>query len=278
MKISVASGKGGTGKTTVALNMAISIEEQVNLLDVDVEEPNCHIFLPGSKFNSENVYSYIPEVDLNKCSYCGKCAEICRFNAIAVLSNNVMVFKELCHCCGGCAILCPEKAISETKIQIGSIKTANIFNLNFYYGELKIGHPTAPPVIKAVKKYIEPEKINIIDCPPGTSCAAVESIKGSDFCIMVSDPTPFGIHDLKLSVKVLQQLNVPFGVVINKCDTGTDELYKYCSSHNITILMEIKDERRIAEIYSQGKLIVNELPEYKNQFNNLFNTVKELIK
>lgn len=279
MIISVASGKGGTGKTTVALNLALSIEENVNLLDADVEEPNCHIFLPQLQYDETVIQATIPEIDVHRCNLCGKCAEVCQFNAIAVLPRKkVLVFDELCHSCGGCFLFCPNRAIKELSIDIGKVKSAVYKNLNFYYGEIKVGYPMAPPVIKALKKNIEKDRINIIDCPPGTSCPAIESVKDSDYCVLVSDSTPFGINDLILSLKALRALKIPFGVVINRCDIADDSLERYCKHENIPILMQIPEDRRIAEAYSVGDLIVDALPEYRDHFKSLFNNLKEAMQ
>lgn len=277
MIISIASGKGGTGKTTVALNLALSLSENLTLLDVDVEEPNCHIFFPDIDYQEETVYSKIPQIDENKCTLCGKCAEVCQFNALAILPKKTIIFKELCHSCGGCVLLCPAKAITEVPHEIGTIKTSNINNIEFSYGLLKIGIPASPPLIKKVKDKIKLDKINIIDCPPGTSCPAIEAVKGSDFCALVCDPTPFSLNDLQLSVRALRYLNISFGVVINRCNIGDNKLIDYCYSETIDILAQIPDDRKIAEAYSKGQLIVNALPEYRKHFTELFDKIKERI-
>ena len=277
MNISIASGKGGTGKTTVALNLSFSIDKKINLYDLDVEEPNCHIFLPKLKYNSKTVYTHVPAVNTDKCTLCGKCAEVCQYNAIAVTPSKVLLFKELCHSCGGCSLFCPEKAISEVPIEIGKVISSNYKNINFSYGELKVGHPTSPPLISAVKKEINSSEINVLDCPPGTSCPAIEAVKDSDFCILVSDPTPFGVHDLKLSVRALRHLKIPFGVVINRSDIGDDRLEIYCKDENIPVLLRIPDDRKIAETYSKGEIVVEALPQYKEGFKNLFEKIKEVL-
>lgn len=276
MIISVASGKGGTGKTTVSLNLALAIKEPLNLLDVDVEEPNCHLFLPELSYISEKKYNIVPEINKDKCTYCGKCAEICQFNALAVLPEKTIVFKELCHSCEGCIMFCPEKAIDKTQIEFGTVNKAKYKNINFTFGELKIGYPMSPPLIKEVKSNIEKDKLNIIDCPPGTSCPAIEAVKDTDFCLLVSDPTPFGIHDLKLSIRALRYLKIPFGLVINRFDIADDILENYCKDEEIPVLLRIPDDRKIAEAYSKGKLMVDEIPEYRKDFQRLYKKIKEL--
>lgn len=277
MIISIASGKGGTGKTTVSMNLAVSLETQVNLLDVDVEEPNCHIFIQNAAYIETDVHAIVPDIDRAKCTLCGKCSDICQFNAIASLSHKVLIFEELCHSCGGCMLFCPEKAISEKDKRIGKIFSTHIKNLNFIYGQLEIGYPMSPPLISTVKENILKEAINIIDCPPGVSCPAIEGVKGSDYCILVTDPTPFAMHDLKLSVEALRYLNIPFGIFLNRCDIGDDRIYDYCKSEYIEILASMPNNLELARIYSRGEILVEELPEYKLLFQDLFNNIKDKI-
>jgi len=274
--ISIASGKGGTGKTTVATNLAFSLENNVQLLDCDVEEPNSHLFLNPEILDKETVSVPVPKIDEKKCNYCKKCAEICRFNAIAVLKNTILTFPELCHSCGGCVIICPEKAISETGRELGLIQRGRAGKIDFVYGSLRIGEAMSPPLIEKVKSYIHPDKINIIDAPPGTSCPVITAIKNVDFVLMVTEPTPFGLHDLKLAVEAVKLLNIPCGLVINRSDLGDNKVKEYALQNKLPILMEIPFERRIAQIYSNGGLIVEEMPEWKPKFLELYRQIKNI--
>ncbi len=274
MIISIASGKGGTGKTTVATSLALSLSN-VQILDCDVEEPNAHIFIKPKIDNQEKVFIPVPEIDESLCNHCGRCQEVCAYNAIAVLKSKVLVFSELCHGCGSCSFFCEQKAIKEIDKEVGIVESGKINDLEFIHGKLNIGQVMAPPVIRAVKKYINPKKTTIIDAPPGTSCPVIESIKISDYCILVTEPTPFGLNDLILAVDVLRKVNIPFGVVINRSDLGDNKTDEYCREQNISILMRIPFERKIAEGYSKGDTIVKTLPEYKEKFQQLFKKISK---
>ena len=280
MIISVASGKGGTGKTTVAVNLALSLENlhSLQFLDCDVEEPNAHFFLKPHILQSKPVFLPIPEIVEEKCTYCGKCAEVCVYNAIAVLKEDVLVFPELCHGCGGCSLLCPEQAINEKGQRIGIIEIGTANNIHFIQGKLDIGQAMSPPLIRAVKKHIDSKDIVIIDVPPGTSCPVVEAVKGSDFCLLVTEPTPFGLNDLRLAVETLKKLNIPFGVIINRADAGDKKVHNYCEKENIPILMTIPMDRNIAVAYSKGKTVIETQPAYRQKFFELFKKVKNLEK
>ena len=273
MIISVASGKGGTGKTTVAVNLALSLSN-IQFLDCDVEEPNAHIFLKPKIQDKIPVYIPVPEVDKDKCNFCGRCAEVCAYNAIAVLKKNILVFPELCHGCGACSYFCPQKAIKEVDKEIGFVEIGNKDNLQFIHGWLNIGQAMSPPLIRAVKKYINPTRTVIIDVPPGTSCPVIEAIRGSDFCILVTEPTPFGLYDLTLAVEVLRKLEIPFGVVINRSDLGDKKVDDYCKKEHIPILMHIPFKKEIAMTYSKGIPIVDAYPHFKEKFNELFEDIK----
>ena len=277
MIISIASGKGGTGKTTVATNLARSIGSGVQLLDCDVEEPNAHLFTNPSLEESETVFMPVPEVDEEKCTYCGKCAEICQFKAIAVVNENVLVFEELCHSCGGCWEVCPENAIQEGGRKLGVIEKGHCNGMEFVHGRLRVGEAMSPPLIKKVRGYQNPEKLTIIDAPPGTSCPVIASMKGSDFVLLVTEPTPFGLYDLKLAVGAAQILNIPHGLVINRSDLGDGKTKEYADEMNLPILMEIPFSREIAEAYSRGEMLVDVMPEWKNRFLELHDKIKQIV-
>jgi MinD superfamily P-loop ATPase len=273
MIVSIASGKGGTGKTSVAVNMALSIEN-VQLLDCDAEEPNVQLLLHSKVSQVEPIYVPVPVVNKKLCDHCGKCAEFCQYNALFVSSEKVLIFPELCHSCGGCHLVCPKEAITEEKHRIGTLKLGSTRNLELVYGELEVGEPMAVPVIKEVKSRIVRSKNVILDSPPGTSCPVIETIRGSDFCILVTEPTPFGLHDLKITVEVLENMRIPFGVVVNRADIGNKKVYEYCEEKSIPILLEIPFQRKIAELYSRGIPFSLEMREWKEKFEALFNEIK----
>jgi len=279
MIISVASGKGGTGKTLVATNLALSLMggNKIQLLDCDVEEPNAHIFFPSIVNQSQPVFLLIPGVNETKCTYCGKCAEVCAYNAIAVIKKKVLVFPELCHGCGACSYLCPESAISEEGKQIGVVERGSSVDMDFIQGKLAIGEIAAPFVIREVKKHIDPAGINIIDVPPGTSCPVVDSVKGSDFCLLVTEPTPFGLNDLSLAVEVVRKLGVKCGVVINRVGVGDEQVENYCHEQEIPILLKIPLDRRIATLYSKGIPFIEEMPEWRDAFVKLFQDIEQIV-
>ena len=278
MIISVASGKGGTGKTTVAVNLALTLTETetVCFVDCDVEEPNAHLFLKPVLEGSVEVTVPVPIVDEEKCNGCGRCGEICAFNAILPLGKHVLTFPELCHGCGGCALLCPTGAIQEKPTEIGIVEWGHAGSVSHVQGKLKIGSPLAPPVVKAVKKHKHnmPEgAISIIDAPPGTSCPVVASVSGSDFCLLVTEPTPFGLHDLALAVDMVRELGVGFGVVINRIGLGNEGVVDYCRAENIPVLAQIPFDREYARCYAKGGRLVEEFPEIKKIFQDLWHRV-----
>jgi len=278
MIISVASGKGGTGKTLVATSLALSLIDnyKVQLLDCDVEEPNANILLNLAMNQSQPVYIPVPRVDETKCTYCRKCAEVCAYNAIAVLKEKVLVFPELCHGCGACSYLCPESAITEEGREVGIVERGNSGNLELIQGMLAIGEAMAPPVIREVKKYIDPVNIVIIDVPPGTSCPVVEAVEGSDFCLLVTEPTPFGLNDLSLAVEVVRKLGIPCGVVINRVGIGDEEVEQYCHQEGIPVLLRIPLDRKVAMLYSKGIPLVEGMPQWREDFLKLFQDIKSI--
>lgn len=276
MNISIASGKGGTGKTTVATNLAFSLGKNVQLMDCDVEEPNSHLFLNPVFREKEPVIAPIPVIDDTKCTYCKKCMEICRFGAIAVLSEKVVTFPELCHSCGGCKVICPEEAVSENPRELGYIETGEAGNISFLQGYLTIGQVMSPPIIKKIRTYAKEGMVNIIDAPPGTSCPVIAAMKGADFVLLVTEPTPFGLNDLTLAVEAVKTMNLPCGIVINRAGMGNDDVKKYAEKEGVEVLMEIPFDREIARVYANGGLIAEKIPEYREKFLTLFDRIKEL--
>lgn len=277
MIVSVASGKGGTGKTTVATNLALSIEN-VQFIDCDVEEPNANVFFNAEINKKEDVTLEIPEIDKEKCNYCGKCSEFCAYNALAVVPSDVLVFPELCHSCGGCELVCPQNAVKWKKKSVGMLEHGVVNRIDFYHGLLNVGEIQAIPVIKALKKKVDKDKNVILDVPPGTSCPVIETIGGSDYCILVTEPTPFGLYDLKLMVEVVRHLYIPFGVIINRDGVGDKKVELYCQNKKIPILMKIPHSEEIAHLYSRGETFVNKLPSWHEEFTKLFKYIREGIK
>jgi len=277
MIVAVASGKGGTGKTSVAVNMALSVGN-VQLLDCDVEEPNAYIFLNPKIDKTQVVTVSVPVVNEKVCNRCGKCAEFCQYNALFVGADGVLVFPDLCHSCGGCMLVCPAEAISEEPRRIGTLKHGVTGDIEVVYGELDVQKPMAVPIIAEVKRQISKDKNVILDSPPGTSCPVIQTVKGSDFCVLVTEPTPFGLHDLKIIVQVLENMNIPFGVVVNRAGAGDKGVHEFCREKNIPVLMEIPYDKRIAELYSQGVPFSREMPEWKTKFQELFKTIGRLAE
>lgn len=279
MIVAVASGKGGTGKTTVAANLALTAEtDGIGYFDCDVEEPNGHIFLKPVIQKTVRVTVPVPEVDEKKCTLCGKCADICAYSAIAKLGKSVITFPNLCHGCGGCMLVCPEGAITETGREVGVIEEGKSGGIRFVHGRIRVGEAMSPPLIRRVKEMVPKDGLSIIDSPPGTSCPVIQSVKGADYVILVTEPTPFGLHDLKLAVEMLRELGLLFGVVVNRADMGDGRVFDYCGEERIEILAEIPDDRRIAEAYSRGLTIIEALPEYGEMFFNLLSRVQERCK
>ncbi|HIE17087.1 MAG TPA: (4Fe-4S)-binding protein [Dehalococcoidia bacterium] len=278
MIISVASGKGGTGKTLVATSLALSLKERgrVQLLDCDVEEPNAHILLKPAFVGSEAVFIPVPKIDESKCTYCGECARICAYHAIAVVPRHVLTFPELCHGCGACSYLCPEKAILEEGRQTGIVEWGHSDGVEFVHGKLSVGEAMPSPVIRKVKEHANGGGIVIIDVPPGTSCPVVEAVRGSDFCLLVTEPTPFGLNDLVLAVGTVRELGIPCGVVLNRAGVGDNKVERYCHDENLTILLTIPLDVEIARLYSRGVTLVEGLPAWKMAFVRLFDRIGDI--
>ena len=278
MIISVASGKGGTGKTLVATSLAVSLKNEckVQLLDCDVEEPNDHVLLKPVFTRSEAVCIPVPKIDEGKCTYCGKCVEVCAYHALAVFPKNVLVFPQLCHGCGACGYLCPEKAITEEMREIGVVESGHTDGIAFAHGKLNVGEAMATPVIRKVKEQTNREYVVIADVPPGTSCPVVESVKGSDFCILVTEPTPFGLHDLALAVETVRELNIPCGIVLNRAGIGDSGAEEFCHKENLPILLTIPLDMEIARNYSRGATLVQGMPQWKEGFLRLFERIQEI--
>lgn len=279
MIISVASGKGGTGKTLVATSLALSVKDRhrVQLLDCDVEEPNTHVFLKPVITSSQAVCIPVPRVDEKRCTYCGKCAGVCAYHAVAVFSRYVMVFPNLCHGCGACSYLCPQNAISEEEREIGMVERGHSNGVEFIQGRLNVGEAMPTPVIRKVKEGASNDGIVVIDVSPGTSCPVVESIKGSDFCLLVTEPTPFGLNDLVLAVETTKALQVPCGVVINRAGIGEAEVEEYCLKENIPVLLTIPLDTEIARLYSRGITLVEGMPQWQDSFSCLFDRIGEIV-
>jgi len=272
MIIAIASGKGGTGKTTVAVNLALSLKN-VQLIDCDVEEPNSNLFLNLKLKRMEDVSIQIPIIDEEKCIHCGKCSELCQYNALAVLPDKVMVFKELCHGCGLCRMACPEGAITEGDRTIGIIEKGE-GEIEFLRGVLNIGEAMSTPLIKRLKDKMNREKTVILDVPPGTACPVIEAISGVDYCLLVTEPTPFGLYDLKLAVELCKGLNVKFGVIINRDGIGNQDTENFCNEQKIPVLLRIPYDRKIAELYSEGIPFIKEMPDWGERFRDVFERIQ----
>jgi len=243
-------------------------------LDCDVEEPNDHIFIQPEITCTERVSVKVPQVDMERCTLCGKCQDICQFHSIIVIGKSVLTFPELCHSCGGCVAVCPENAITEVDREMGIFECGHRDNLEFAHARLFVGQAMAVPLIQKVRTAIQPDKINIIDAPPGTSCPVINSVKGTDFVVLVTEPTPFGLNDLRLAVDMVKILDIPHGIIINRSDLGDTKVKEYAGQENITILMEIPFDRLIAKTYSTGRLLVEDLPDWEERFVQLYEEIR----
>ncbi len=286
MKIAIASGKGGTGKTTLAVNLANLLSEQqynktLILVDLDVEEPDSGLFIRGKLHHKENIYRYVPVWIKNRCTFCYKCAKLCNFNAIVQLPEQVLIFPELCHSCYVCSDFCPDQALKMEKKVTGKLSYYKSSNLNFIESMLEIGEPSAVSLIDQTKEWSDKQfpdaAIFIYDCPPGNSCPVIESIANTDFVILVTEPNAPGLHDLKIAVATVQKMNLQFGVVINKHGSGNSDVEYFCLNNNIRIIGKISYKREIEEIYSKGKFIYPDSAIFKNELEQIWNNLTGLI-
>ncbi len=272
----MASGKGGTGKTTVAVNLALSVDD-AHLFDCDVEEPNAHTLLHPKEPVTTEVTVPAPRVNMGECTLCGKCVDFCQFNAIFVGKTKVMIYDEICHSCGGCMLACPQKAITEVERAIGSIVSGSTDEVKLTYGSLNVGEPLAVPVIKAVKAQANDNESVIFDAPPGTSCTLIETVKECDYVILVTEPTPFGLHYLSMTLEVIAELGTPHGVIINRDGIGDQETVGFLEQKGIPILMRIPFSKEIAELYSRGIPFVQEMPRYRKEFQETWKRIKREV-
>ena len=281
MKIAVASGKGGTGKTTISAVLASYLDKQghkVQAFDCDVEEPNLNLFLKAKIISQKDFFSVVPGVALEKCDSCLRCEKICNFSAIVMVKDKPLIFPEMCHSCGGCFLVCSSGALSKKNREVGIIEKGENSGLVYWGGKLKIGEAISPPLIKAVKENLDDSKINIIDCPPGTSCPVIEAVADSDYIILVAEPTPFGLHDLKLAVALIKELGINFGVLINKSDVGDRGVLEFCEKEGIEVMASIPNSEEIARYYSKGDLVNKFIEEYSPELDQAFKIIKKRLK
>lgn len=280
MRIAIASGKGGTGKTTMATNLAVTASRagrSVGYLDCDVEEPNGALFLKPQVTETRPVNVSIPKVDLDKCNGCGQCGKICQYSAIVAMNKEVLVFPELCHGCAGCWLVCPTGAITESHRQTGQLELGMAGDVQWVQGLLNIGEVMSPPVIAAVKDAAPDVDFLVIDAPPGTSCPVIESVRDSDLVLLVTEPTPFGLNDLKLAMEMVRALKLPFAVVINRADVGDGQTKWYCERQRIDVLAEIPDDRQVAEAYSRGEMACDAIPKYRDLYGDLLTELDKRV-
>ena len=277
MIISIASGKGGTGKTTVASSLASIIENCV-YIDCDVEEPNGHILLKPEIANEVPAYKLIPQINPKECNFCNKCIEVCEFHALLNLKTEILLFDELCHSCGACSYFCPQKAIVEVKKEIGKIRTGiTENNILFFDAFLKVGESAAAPLIRKIKGVYQGDRPTIIDSPPGTSCSMFEAVKNSDYCILVTESSPFGLSDLKLAINVLKEIDLSFGIIINKYDETFSQMEEYIAKDDHNLLLKIPFRMDIAECYSKGELPMRVIKGYRQLMEELLEKLRKEI-
>lgn len=276
MRIAIASGKGGTGKTTVSTNLALAAVRRslrVAYIDCDVEEPNGQLFLKPQITLSREFGRPHPKIDETKCTHCGLCGEICQFSAIVCIGEKVLVYPELCHACGGCALACRSEAISEVLHPMGTVETGMAGAIHFVQGTLRIGEAMSTPLIRQVKKELRKEDLVILDCPPGTSCPVIESVRGADLVLLVTEPTPFGLNDLRLAVGMVEALHLPLAVVLNRTGIGDRKTHEFCHQRGIPIWAEIPDDRQVAESYSRGELAFDAVPRLREAVEQILDQI-----
>jgi MinD superfamily P-loop ATPase len=280
MRIAIASGKGGTGKTTLAVNLAMLAADsfQVMLMDLDVEEPNSSAFIKGEQISEQRMFRNVPQWDSHSCTQCGKCIEVCQYNAIIKLGERILVLPELCHSCYACSELCPSQSLPMVEVPLGNMCSFVSGELNFIESKLDIGVEMAAPLISQSIKHADMNysfcEYQFLDCPPGTSCSMITATKTADFVILITEPTPFGLYDLSLAVDTMRHLDKPFGVVVNRMGIGNNDVYAYCELENIPVLASIPNQRRIAELYSQGKVLIDEVPEVKTAMDAILSYLR----
>lgn len=280
MKIAVASGKGGTGKTTLSTNLSLFLAQNIKevvYIDCDVEEPNGHLFLKPVLNKRIPSSIPVPVIDESKCTACGECVRFCEYKAIVRLGKNIMVFPELCHGCGGCTILCQQHAIQEKSREIGLIESGKSGMIRFVHGRLNIGEAMSPPLIRDVLRQVCKNGINIIDAPPGTSCPVIASIRDADFVLLVTEPTPFGLNDLGLALDMIKELGIPHGVIVNRAEEGNNAAEEFCKRRQTDILTCIPYDRRIAECYSRGEMILQVVPYLQKILNELWQAIRKQV-
>ncbi|MBN1619385.1 ATP-binding protein [candidate division WOR-3 bacterium] len=275
MTVAVASGKGGTGKTTVAVALVLSYDRNSVLLDCDVEEPNAGFFLRSKSIKKEEFSVPVPVIDAAKCNLCGRCADFCSFNALALAGSKILVFRDLCHSCGGCSLICPQNAVMEEKNIIGEIHSAESDKIFFVEGTLKIGKAMSPPLIREVKKYGKGENLTVIDCPPGNSCPMITAVRGADYVVLVTEPTPFGRHDLSLAAETVSEMKIPLGVILNRYGSGYKGVEEFCEKRGIEIILKIDEDIKIAQAQSEGKTILDVCPEMKDKMCGIVDKIQK---
>jgi MinD superfamily P-loop ATPase len=281
VNLAIASGKGGTGKTTVATNLAWLLATsgaKARCLDCDVEEPNGHLFLKPVLTCTEPATIPVPAIDESSCDGCGECVRLCQYRALVRLGKTVMVFDELCHGCGGCVLVCPKKAIIEKEKTIGVVESGTSGAISFVHGLLNVGEAMSPPLIRAVLSHAKGGAVNVIDAPPGTSCPVIASVRDADFVVLVTEPTPFGLNDLGLALDMVGELGVPCGVLINRAEEGNMDAQQFCRKRQVCIIAQIPDDRRIAVAYSRGEMVLDAVPGMREIFMALWHTIRKQVR